>query len=267
MNTGLELRTLRIDSKLPSRRHEEVQALLLSMKNNNGDREQSVDRKDHCSSRPSQTRPGGGRHDEPTGAPVKQNRQRSGQRDTNKWDHADKDAESACLESGTNCCSPVHRPAEHALPALKGCQPRLRDLRGKTALCCLGLRGNFGLRNRNRYVNLRSAALRTERPTILDRSPTLLAGVFHPLKLAHNEPREQGGQGPREIEDQTPATAKIVSPTPSHPLDGVVLAGMYAHVNQSKARSLTTRLNGDDVLVSFRSYLQLQSISAGVTST
>jgi hypothetical protein len=42
------------------------------------------------------------------------------------------------------------------------------------------------------HVDLRRSALGTEGPPVFDRRPALLARVFHFLKLAHNEPEEQG---------------------------------------------------------------------------
>src|ERR1035438_8321843 len=51
------------------------------------------------------------------------------------------------------------------------------------------------------------------------------------------------------------------------PSDGVVLAGVQAHINQRKTGSLAVGFNRNDMLVALGSYLQLHRVSAVVIST
>jgi len=68
----------------------------------------------------------------------------------------------------------------------------LRRLRRKLVRRGIHAHRNFSIRNRNQHMDLRRAALRTKRPTVLDRGPTLLAGVFHVFEASAQPTGEQG---------------------------------------------------------------------------
>jgi hypothetical protein len=67
--------------------------------------------------------------------------------------------------------------------------PRLNYLRRKLVRLGIQASGNSSIRNRNLDVDLGSAALRTKRPTVLDRGPTLLARVLHAIEASAQRTR------------------------------------------------------------------------------
>jgi hypothetical protein len=71
----------------------------------------------------------------------------------------------------------------------------LKDLRRKLVRRGIQASGNSIIRHRNLHVDLRSAALRTKRPTVLDRGSTLLARVLHVFEASAERSGEQGIEG------------------------------------------------------------------------
>jgi hypothetical protein len=154
-----------------------IDVFLLGMENKNPDGDQqSVDGEGDDSRRSPKTRPERGRKDESIFTAVKKDSECPGQHDAEQWDHPDENAEHAGLERGMNGNSPVHR-AGHCAWAIG--MPGLRNLRRKLVRRGIQAGGNPSIRNRNLHVDLSSVALRTKRPTVLDRAPTLLAKVLH----------------------------------------------------------------------------------------
>jgi len=184
VDVGLEVRVGRVCSEPLSDFQDDIDVFLLGVKNKNPDGDQqSVDSERDDSSRSSKPRPESGRKCESIFTTVEKDGQRPGQHDAEEWDHPYENAEHACLERGTNGNAPVHRPYGRAWTHRR---------RGKPRVCGNLRREGFGcsrIRSRNLYVDLRSAALRTKRSTVLDRGPTLLARVLHAFEASAQRTR------------------------------------------------------------------------------
>jgi hypothetical protein len=190
MDDGLHVGVRHVQSEPLRNFQEVVGALLLGVKNKNPDGDkQTVDGEGNHSRRPPQTRSKRGRKCEPIFAAVEKNRQRPGQHDTEQGDDADENAEHAGLERGTNRNSPVQVASEgRSLPGLGG------NLKPTIVGHGIQARANSSIRDRNLHVDLRSAALRTKRPSVLDRGAALLARVLHIIEASAQPIGEQPGR-------------------------------------------------------------------------
>ena len=180
-----------VDSGRVSNLREEIDIFLLAMKNENPDGQQDrIDGESNhacCSPNPQPERR---REYKSILAAVEKNRQCPSQHDAEQRDNPNENAEHASLKRGTNRSSPVHRASRRTLLPLRRGQPRLYESLGRKLVNRgLQVRGNSSIRNRNLHVDLRSPALRTKRPSILDRGPTLLARVFHVFEASAQRTR------------------------------------------------------------------------------
>jgi len=192
MEDGLKLRVRGAYSGPVRGLLDELQVLFLAMKHQNPDAEEGSANRDGDDPRRSpKARSESDWKSESAFATVEKDGQCPGQHNAEEWyKSADEKAKETGLQGGANRGSPVHRVPRSAGPSLGPGPRRLYgNLRRKLVRRGFRVGGNFSFRNR--HVNLRSPALRTKRPPVLNRGSTLLAGVFHVLKLAHNEPGEQ----------------------------------------------------------------------------
>lgn len=172
-----------------------IDALLLGMKNNNRDGEESVNGEHDDAGRSSKSRAESGRKDDSAFPAVEIDSQASGQDDSEEWNHPNENAEHARLERGTNGDSPVQRSGLSGMRAQAAKLPGLWALRRKLVRRGIQASGNSGIRNRNLHVDLGSAALRAKRPSVLDRGSTLLTGMLHVFETS----AQRTGRARREI--------------------------------------------------------------------
>jgi hypothetical protein len=265
VDAGLKVGIRRVGSDRVRKSRKEIDVFLLGMKNKNpnGD-QQSVDGEGNHSRCSPKTRPERGRKHDFTFAAVEENSQRPGQHDAEQWDHLNENAEHAGHERGPNRSASVHRASARDLSRLRRGQPRLyRNLRRKLARRGIQAGHNPRFRNRYLHVDLRSVALRTERSTILDRRPTLLARVLHVFETsAQRTKRARQGKSHR-VTRSSSYRVILTANAAAHPMlssDGIVLARVHAHINQGKAGTPVIGLNGNDVLVTLGSHLQLHRV-------
>ena len=193
MDAGLYVRIGHVDSELLSDFQNAIGVFLPSMKNENADGDQQrVDGEGDDSRCSPQTRPESRGKRQPTFAAIEKDSQRAGEHDAEEWDHPDENAERPGLERGMHRNALLHRASERGLPS-RGKPILYGNLWRKIVLRGLWARGDFSVRNRNLHMDLRSAALRTERPAVFDRGPALLASMLHIFEASAQRSGEQGG--------------------------------------------------------------------------
>ncbi len=260
MDASLKFRCRRIDSVPLSYFHYAIDALLLGTKNNNRDDEESVNGEHHDARRSSESRPESGWKDGSAFPAVEINSQGSRQHDPEKWNDPDENAEHARLERGTNGDSPVHGSGfGSGIRAQAGEWIGLRDLRRNLVRRGIQAWGNSGIRNHNLHVDLGSAALRAERPAILDRGPTLLARVLHVFETSAQRTgrARRRASGDLEIGSSGHRVIGNKKENKDHPMssDRIFLAGVHAHIHEGKVGSMAAGFDRDDMLVFFSSNL------------
>lgn len=192
MKVGLKLWSGGVDTILLSHFHDAIDALLLGMQNNNRNDQHRVDGEDNDSCGTTKARAQGGGKVESILAPIEKDSQRASQYDAEHREHRDKHSKQARLESRANRQSAVDY-APNPAGAIR--IENLRKFRRKLAGCRIQAGSYRIVSNRNLDVDLRSAALRTKRSAVFDQDPAFLAGMLHPLKLAHNEPESKAQSG------------------------------------------------------------------------